>query len=192
MCDSDWTGGDCTKRIYALTDYANRVWNIKGAQYTYLAFEETLYYNEGFELTLTSNNQPMSIYLKQGSIYQTNNLGQRYNEPNEFKYDIAFKNHTKVVITSDMLQSMPKFSLMVIINGIDIYNNKTLETSFNVQFRIKNNQQASASSPSIKLWQVLIVLGIAGFLLHSKKKKQSIQREPLVVPSGTSTSINSD
>jgi hypothetical protein len=139
MCDSDWTGGDCTKRIYALTDYANRVWNIKGAQYTYLAFEETLYYNEGFELTLTSNNQPMSIYLKQGSIYQTNNLGQRYNEPNEFKYDIAFKNHTKVVITSDMLQSMPKFSLMVIINGIDIYNNKTLETSFNVQFRIKNN-----------------------------------------------------
>lgn len=192
MCDSDWTGGDCTKRIYALTDYANRVWNIKGAQYTYLAFEETLYYNEGFELILTSNNQPMSIYLKQGSIYQTNNLGQRYNEPNEFKYDIAFKNHTKVVITSDMLQSMPKFSLMVIINGIDIYNNKTLETSFNVQFRIKNNQQASASSPSIKLWQVLIVLGIAGFLLHSKKKKQSIQREPLVVPSGTSTSINSD
>ena len=192
MCDSDWTGGDCTKRIYALTDYANRVWNIKGAQYTYLAFEETLYYNEGFELTLTSNNQPMSIYLKQGSIYQTNNLGQRYNEPNEFKYDIAFKNHTKVVITSDMLQSMPKFSLMVIINGIDIYNNKTLETSFNVQFRIKNNQQASASSPSIKLWQVLIVLGIAGFLLHSKKKKQSIQREPLVVPTGTSTSINSD
>ena len=192
MCDSDWTGGDCTKRIYALTDYANRVWNIKGAQYTYLAFEETLYYNEGFELTLTSNNQPMSIYLKQGSIYQTNNLGQRYNEPNEFKYDIAFKNHTKVVITSDMLQSMPKFSLMVIINGIDIYNNKTHETSFNVQFKIKNNQQASASSPSIKLWQVLIVLGIAGFLLHSKKKKQSIQREPLVVPSGTSTSINSD
>jgi hypothetical protein len=192
MCDSDWTGGDCTKRIYALTDYANRVWNIKGAQYTYLAFEETLYYNEGFELTLTSNNQPMSIYLKQGSIYQTNNLGQRYNEPNEFKYDIAFKNHTKVVITSDMLQSMPKFSLMVIINGIDIYNNKTLETSFNVQFRIKNNQQASASSPSIKLWQVLIVLGIAGFLLHSKKKKQTIQREPLVVPTGTSTSINSD
>ena len=192
MCDSDWTGGDCTKRIYALTDYANRVWNIKGAQYTYLAFEETLYYNEGFELILTSNNQPMSIYLKQGSIYQTNNLGQRYNEPNEFKYDIAFKNHTKVVITSDMLQSMPKFSLMVIINGIDIYNNKTLETSFNVQFRIKNNQQASASSPSIKLWQVLIVLGIAGFLLHSKKKKQTIQREPLVVPTGTSTSINSD
>ena len=192
MCDSDWTGGDCTKRIYALTDYANRVWNIKGAQYTYLAFEETLYYNEGFELTLTSNNQPMSIYLKQGSIYQTNNLGQRYNEPNEFKYDIAFKNHTKVVITSDMLQSMPKFSLMVIINGIDIYNNKTLETSFNVQFRIKNNQQASASFPSIKLWQVLIVLGIAGFLLHSKKKKQTIQREPLVVPTGTSTSINSD
>jgi len=192
MCDSDWTGGDCTKRIYALTDYANRVWNIKGAQYTYLAFEETLYYNEGFELTLTSNNQPMSIYLKQGSIYQTNNLGQRYNEPNEFKYDIAFKNHTTVVITSDMLQSMPKFSLMVIINGIDIYNNKTLETSFNVQFRIKNNQQASASSPSIKLWQVLIVLGIAGFLLHSKKKKQTIQREPLVVPTGTSTSINSD
>ncbi len=63
ICDNDWAGADCGKRIYALTDYTNRVWNIQGAQYTYLAFEETLYYNEKFELTLTSNNQPMSIYL---------------------------------------------------------------------------------------------------------------------------------
>jgi hypothetical protein len=29
--------------------------------------------------------------------------GNRNNEPNEFNYDIAFKNHTKVVITSDMV-----------------------------------------------------------------------------------------
>ena len=63
ICDKDWAGADCGKRIYALTDYANRVWNIQGAQYTYLAFEETLYYNEKFELMLTSNNQPMYIYL---------------------------------------------------------------------------------------------------------------------------------
>lgn len=70
ICDSNWAGADCGKRIYALTDYSNRVWNIQGAQYTYLAFEETLYYNEKFELTLTSNNQPMSIYLNQGTIYQ--------------------------------------------------------------------------------------------------------------------------
>ena len=65
--------------------------------------------------------------------------GNRNNEPNEFKYDIAFRNHTKVIITSDMVQSMPKFSLMVVINGIDIYNNKTLSTNFNVLFKIKIN-----------------------------------------------------
>lgn len=89
----------------------------------------------------------MSIYLNQGSIYQMMG-GNRNNEPNEFNYDIAFKNHTKVVITSDMVQSMPKFSLMVVINGIDIYNNKTLMTSFNVQFKIKSNQASSNQSSS--------------------------------------------
>jgi hypothetical protein len=62
-----------------------------GAQYTYLSYEEGLYYNEEYSLVLTST-MPMSVYLKQGSIYRTAGAGLRNNEPYEFNYDVAIRN----------------------------------------------------------------------------------------------------
>ena len=42
------------------------------------------------------------------------------------------KGQTEVKLTSDMLGSSPQFSVAVLINGIDYYNNQTNLTTFTV------------------------------------------------------------
>ena len=66
----------------------------------------------------------MSVYLTQGPIEQR--------VPTEFTYDMQVKMQTEVRITSDMLGSSPQFSVAVLINGIDYYNNQTNITTFEV------------------------------------------------------------
>ena len=55
---------------------------MQGALWTYLSYDEGLYYSESYEFVLSSD-RPMDIYLAKNSI--------RDNEPNEFNYDIVFK-----------------------------------------------------------------------------------------------------
>ena len=43
-----------------------------------------------------------------------------------------------------MLGSNPQFSVAVLINGIDYYNNKTNLTTFNVQFSVGSTSDSSA------------------------------------------------
>ena len=75
------------------------------------------------------------------------------------------KGQTEVKLTSDMLGSSPQFSVAVLINGIDYYNNQTNLTTFTVQFSVSN-----ASHPSVALFDTEkmmygCLIGVCVFLL---------------------------
>jgi hypothetical protein len=127
LCDQGWAGADCTKRVSYLTSFFSKKWIISGAQWNYLAFEEGLYYQERYELTLKSD-LPMDIYITQGSI--------RDNEPNEFNYDMVFRQQTSFKLSSDMVSSMPKFGLVISVNNFDYYTNTTNTTTVQATFNI--------------------------------------------------------
>jgi len=70
----------------------------------------------------------MDIYITQGSI--------RDNEPNEFNYDMVFRQQTSFKLSSDMVSSMPKFGLAISVNNFDYYTNTTNTTTVQATFNI--------------------------------------------------------
>ena len=137
QCDKGWAGADCSKQVQLLTSFYSKKEILQGARWTYFSYEESLYYNERYEFTLESE-LPMDIYLTQGSI--------RDNDPNEFNYDVAFKQQKFVRITSDMFSASPKFAVAMLINGIDYYNNATNLSTFKASFKIYDIKTGQAVS----------------------------------------------
>jgi len=97
----------------------------------------------------------------------------------------VIKGQTEVRLTSDMLGSTPQFSVAVLINGIDYYNNQTNLTTFTVQFSV-----GSASHPSVALsdtekMMCASLIGVCVFLLLfvRKGKKQASGEKQAVSPS---------
>jgi len=82
ICDKNWAGADCGERVYKLTAFFNRKWIIDGAQWTYFSYDESLFYNENYTLSLTSD-RPMDIYMTAGPISQA--------QPTEFNFDLSLK-----------------------------------------------------------------------------------------------------
>jgi len=80
----------------------------------------------------------MDIYLTTGSI--------RDKEPNEFSYDVVFRQQKYLKLTSDMFGSSPKFAIAMVINGLDYYNNITNVSTFNASFMLYNGKQAISKS----------------------------------------------
>lgn len=70
----------------------------------------------------------MDIYLTHGDI--------KDNEPNEFNYDVAFKQQKYLKLTSDMFGASPKFSVAILVNGLDYYNNATNTNLLSASFMI--------------------------------------------------------
>lgn len=116
LCNKGWVGGDCGKRLQYLTPFFSQNKIISGAEWTFFTYDEALYYNERYELTLQSES-PMDIYLTHGSIAES--------EPHEFNYDVAFKQQKYLKLTSDMFSSQPLFSVAVLVNNLVYYTNTT-------------------------------------------------------------------
>ncbi len=127
LCDKGWAGADCTKKVEVLESFYSKKTKVQGALWTYFSYEEGLYYTERYELVLSSE-LPMDIYITQGSI--------RDNEPNEFNYDVVFRQQKYLKLTSDMFGSTPKFAVAMLINGLDYYHNITNLSTFNSSFML--------------------------------------------------------
>lgn len=80
----------------------------------------------------------MDIYLTHGSIAQA--------EPNEFNYDVAFKQQKYVKLTSDMFSSTPVFSVAVMVNNLVYYTNTTGLSLFNATFMLYSTKTGKAIS----------------------------------------------
>ena len=73
-----------------------------------------------------------------------------------------------------MLGSNPQFSVAVLINGIDYYNNKTNLTTFNVQFSVGSTSDSSAialSHNQIILYSFLISFCVLIHYILQRPKK---------------------
>ena len=127
QCDKGWAGADCSKRVEVLSSFYAKKTSVQGALWTYFSYEEGLYYTERYEFILSSD-RPMDIYLTKGSIND--------NEPNEFNFDVVFKQQTYLKLTSDMFGSSPKFAVAMLVNGLDYYNNMTNSSHFNSSFML--------------------------------------------------------
>ena len=167
--------------MQVLTPFFNRQYLINGAQQALFTYEEGLYYSERYELTLQSEI-PMDIYLNTGS-----SLSNR--EPNEFNFDVSFKNQTYLKLTSDMFGSSPVFGVSVNINGLDTYNNQTNQGYFQATFMLYQNNQAVARSINFQFrWEhamiaFLVVLLAWGYKNAGRKQveKRAEYQQVLVV-----------
>ncbi len=82
----------------------------------------------------------MDVYLSTGSI--------SINEPNEFNYDVVFRQKTYLKITSDMIGSNPKFAVAMLINGLIYYTNTTQMSTFTASFMIYDKLTGKSISRS--------------------------------------------
>ena len=158
---------------------------MQGALWTYFSYEEGLYYNERYEFILSSD-RPMDIYLTKGTV--------RDNEPNEFNYDIVFKQQTYLKLTSDMFGSSPKFAVAMLVNGLDYYNNMTNSSHFSAQFMLYDTvsgrtiMKSGAKPPvphsfsEIRFEHILIVISFLCIVTGSKWRKRSTPQEPQQQP----------
>lgn len=80
----------------------------------------------------------MDIYLTHGSLSN--------NEPNEFNYDVVFKQQTYLKLSSDMFSSSPMFSVAVLVNNLEYYTNTTGQSLLQASFMLYNTRTGNAIS----------------------------------------------
>lgn len=133
QCNPGYASADCSKRVEVLTSFYLKQIPVQGAQWTYFTYTEGLYYQEGYEFTLTSSNPfvPMDIYITTGAPITEK-------EPNEFNYDVVFRKQSYLKLTQDMFGANPIFSVAVLVNGLDTYNNATNQTTVSAGFKLIN------------------------------------------------------
>ena len=96
------------------------------------------------------------------------------------------KGQTEIKLNSDMLGSTPQFSVAVLINGIDYYNNRTNLTTFNVQFSVGSTSDSAVALSDNESFLYGSLIGFCVFLLFfvrmSKKKEQTSSGQQAVTP----------
>ena len=94
------------------------------------------------------------------------------------------KGQTEVKLTSDMLGSSPQFSVAVLINGIDYYNNQTNLTTFTVQFSVSSTSHPSVALLDTEKMMCGCLIGVCVFLLLfvRRGKKQASDDKQAMSP----------
>ena len=88
------------------------------------------------------------------------------------------KGQTEIKLTSDMLGSNPQFSVAVLINGIDYYNNQTNLTTFNVQFSVGSTSNTSVTLSENESILYGSLISFCVFLLFFVRRSKKQQETP--------------
>jgi hypothetical protein len=89
----------------------------------------------------------------------------------------VIKGQTEIKLTSDMLGSNPQFSVAVLINGIDYYNNRTNLTTFNVQFSVGSTSDSPVALSDNESILYGSLIGFCVFLLFVVRRSKKQQQE---------------
>jgi hypothetical protein len=123
--------------VEVLTPFYSKRQIINGALWNFFTYKEELYYDERYEFVLDSET-PMDVYFTAGPI--------ELNEPNEFNFDVSFKQQKYLKLTSDMFSSAPQFSVAVLINNLEYYTNTTGQSLLKTSFMIYNTKTGQSVS----------------------------------------------
>ena len=94
----------------------------------FFVFKTGLLIGQNYEFTLSST-YPLDVYV----------TGGENSDPNEFAFDAAFRQQNYVKFSYDQYPSFATFTAAVKLNGIDYYQNKFNQPSFQAKFIVSSN-----------------------------------------------------
>ncbi|CDW87058.1 serine carboxypeptidase [Stylonychia lemnae] len=136
-CNEGYKSADCSEKVEQLTASYHSQVTTNGTQWHYYQYQNGLAANLHYEMVFSSQ-MPLDIFISSG--WQS--------DPNEFQYDLAFRQQNYIRITSKQFPNFETFTAAVKVNGIEHYSTTFHQSNLNVKFDIITDQSVLLTQES--------------------------------------------